>query len=333
VNESRTGSSVTLNHVVTRPGPNGTVTVLAEVERTWRVEGAAPAVPPTGRSSSGDTPGQVEPDEATLSIHVFDRCGNMTEIQVPLPAYQDGTDLSDDSTGPAAGGGAGPQEPVKKCEIPPKDGSAYSVMAHASAYYKISKNWEIHAEMCSQWRVPWHEASTGTDYWDSIKHINYMRLYPRDGKWSTKEAKYISNNMEMLSKATACFYNTKYKLEPSGQVTYEVRGTPSASLGLAFSGGRGVECIPYEGALKEPKKPAENDPPRRPTLWNRMPEIEAHCFQDALELCQLNSYQHRMIAEFTFWYHGSGGAVKDVTDRMVLKDRWRKYDGQYDGSH
>ncbi|WP_327092607.1 DNRLRE domain-containing protein [Nonomuraea sp. NBC_01738] len=335
VQESRSNSTVTLGDAVVQVGFGGSIRVTVKVERTWIVQDAASPSTAGSTSSSATrigTSGAVEPSDSTIAIHVFDRCGNMTEIQAPIPANEDATDVSDDLEAPNAGGSGTPDT---KCEKEPRDGNGYSTMAYDQEYYqKLGKNWEIHAVMCSQWRSAW-DATTGTDYWPTTKHINYMRLYPRNGDWTSAESKYRQRNMEMTSKATVCFYNTKYKFEPSGEAAFDVKGgAGSVGLGIAFSAGRGVECIPYEETLKDPKSPDPKDPPRRPTIYNRMPEIYGECFQDALEWCVLDSYQHRMIGEFTYWYHAYGkGGPKVVADRIPLRSRWLKYDGQFDGSH
>ncbi|MEU8356312.1 hypothetical protein AB0C27_09890 [Nonomuraea sp. NPDC048882] len=93
--ETRSDSRVTLDNVVVHPGPNGSVHVVASVERTW-----TQTSPDDPESRSGpSTRGVVQPIESTISIHVFDRCGNVTEIQAPLPRYQDGTDGYDPCSG------------------------------------------------------------------------------------------------------------------------------------------------------------------------------------------------------------------------------------------
>ncbi|GGO68950.1 fibronectin type III domain-containing protein [Nonomuraea cavernae] len=94
---SRTDSAVALDHPVVQSDANGTVHVTATVSRTWRFQEAESSE--TKATTSAVTPlGQVEPSDPTISIHVFDRCGNMTIIIVPLPQHEDSTDFG--SEGP-----------------------------------------------------------------------------------------------------------------------------------------------------------------------------------------------------------------------------------------
>jgi hypothetical protein len=96
----RAGSTVALHNATVVPGSNGTVHVTVEVERTWEASASTRAVPQTAADSS---PGHVPPGDFSISVHVFDRCGNIAVIQVPYATYEDRTDSADSCAGQIAG--------------------------------------------------------------------------------------------------------------------------------------------------------------------------------------------------------------------------------------
>lgn len=101
VKVTRSDSSVALDDIVVQPGSGGSVHVVAKVTRAWTETSPDPG---SGQSRAS-TRGVVHPSESTISIHVFDRCGNMSEIQVPMPKYQDPTDGYDRCAGFVEPGG------------------------------------------------------------------------------------------------------------------------------------------------------------------------------------------------------------------------------------
>uniref|UniRef100_UPI001966870F LamG-like jellyroll fold domain-containing protein n=1 Tax=Nonomuraea lactucae TaxID=2249762 RepID=UPI001966870F len=105
--ESRANSSTTLETPVVEASSGGIVKVTAGIKRSWTEEGPPAAATP--HHTAARTSGQVEPSEPTILVHVFDRCGNMTVIEVPIETNQDPTDFS---SSPNAGGAAGPSGPV-----------------------------------------------------------------------------------------------------------------------------------------------------------------------------------------------------------------------------
>ncbi|MER5643567.1 LamG-like jellyroll fold domain-containing protein [Streptosporangium sp. NPDC002524] len=93
---TRSQSAVRLSEPVIQSMPDGTVRVTTYVKRTWReepVEGAATSV------VASSALGTVEPSEFTLSVFVFDRCGDMSIIEVPIQVHEDSTDHSDPCSG------------------------------------------------------------------------------------------------------------------------------------------------------------------------------------------------------------------------------------------
>ncbi|MGS2640312.1 LamG-like jellyroll fold domain-containing protein [Streptosporangium sp. LJ11] len=93
---TRSQSAVQLLEPVTQLMPDGTVHITVYVKRTWKEELAAGAAKSVVTSSA---PGNVEPSEFTISVFVFDRCGDMSIIEVPIQVHEDSTDHSDPCSG------------------------------------------------------------------------------------------------------------------------------------------------------------------------------------------------------------------------------------------
>ncbi|MFI6786002.1 LamG-like jellyroll fold domain-containing protein [Nonomuraea sp. NPDC050383] len=94
--EPRKNLTVALDNAAVTPGANGTINVTTEVKRTWDA-------PAKSQSATAGTQGEVDPGTFSISVHVFDRCGNMTVIQVPYATYEDWTDNADSCAGQVDG--------------------------------------------------------------------------------------------------------------------------------------------------------------------------------------------------------------------------------------
>uniref|UniRef100_UPI0019669B02 LamG-like jellyroll fold domain-containing protein n=1 Tax=Nonomuraea lactucae TaxID=2249762 RepID=UPI0019669B02 len=98
--ESRTNLAVALDNAAVTLGPNGVIHVTAEVRRTWDAPGQSQN---RDRSAATGAQGEVDPGTFSISVHAFDRCGNMTVIQVPYATYEDWTDNADSCAGQVDG--------------------------------------------------------------------------------------------------------------------------------------------------------------------------------------------------------------------------------------
>ncbi|MFF0574470.1 LamG-like jellyroll fold domain-containing protein [Streptosporangium saharense] len=326
----RTDSEVTLDDVVAYQVPNGEVHVRTTVDRAWN---ESPI------QSANRLAGQVEPHKSKTSvIHAFTACGGRTAILSPGDLDEDSTDFSYDPESPGSCGDLGgmieghsitagktscTESNSKSCKTPERDGNGYSVLAHADSTIKVDKNWRVHAEMCSQWRVAWGTATTTTNEWTVIKHINYIRLYPMDGKWTTAESKYRQKNALMVSTGRACFRNENYNPQIGLSVDFK---NGDLSLEGAITGSAKTECQPYTEEFTSPRNPNSGDAPPRPTIWNKFPEITARCESNVFQWCELSGYRHEMTADVDFWYHENGIPKKNKI-RKLLECGLFKLDG------
>ncbi|MEU6785542.1 LamG-like jellyroll fold domain-containing protein [Nonomuraea angiospora] len=135
----RSNSTATLHDPTVVPGPGGTVRVTAEVERRWESATGASAVK---RTTTASSPGHVPPGEFTISVHVFDRCGNMTEIQVPWATYEDWSDFYNPCPGQVEGGttpddGSG-SAPNRTCVSSGGSSSGGGVVGGACRVYSVT---------------------------------------------------------------------------------------------------------------------------------------------------------------------------------------------------
>ncbi|MFB9674451.1 LamG-like jellyroll fold domain-containing protein [Streptosporangium vulgare] len=92
---TRTNSTVTIEYAVPRESGDGRVHVTAAVKRAWD-ETVADEQSVT-MADANNTSRRVEPSDPTISVFVFDRCGGLSIIDVPLEVERDPTDLSGES--------------------------------------------------------------------------------------------------------------------------------------------------------------------------------------------------------------------------------------------
>ncbi|WP_157594591.1 LamG-like jellyroll fold domain-containing protein [Streptosporangium amethystogenes] len=129
---TRSNSTVELSDSVVRARPDGSVMVFTKVNRTWtETDGSTDGTGQVKRSvtsTAAAAGGQVEPSEPSIDVFVFDRCGDITIINVPLPQYEDQTDHFDACGGnllPGDSGGtlrvAADDPPTSACVFDPSN--------------------------------------------------------------------------------------------------------------------------------------------------------------------------------------------------------------------
>lgn len=101
VGKTRTASTVTLDNAVVQGQADGVVRVTVGIKRAWQTLYSAEQV---GSSSNAVKTGDMIPGSSyTVAVVVFDACGNMSIIDVPIDQYEDPTDEIDPE---GSGGGS-----------------------------------------------------------------------------------------------------------------------------------------------------------------------------------------------------------------------------------
>ncbi|GAA3553287.1 hypothetical protein GCM10022419_037100 [Nonomuraea rosea] len=156
----RSASAIEMTDSVVQAMPDGTVRVTSKVKRTWTVPTRAAAA--FGRTSATATEGMIDPIESTISIFVFDRCGDITIIEAAMPRYSDSGDHADPCSGfvnpdgaveevcgVSAGGSAGGKcewfTPPTGCWATEKPGYKVSRDFMASEYSPTGRNVKVGA--------------------------------------------------------------------------------------------------------------------------------------------------------------------------------------------
>jgi hypothetical protein len=286
--------------------PDGSIRVIAEVQRTWTETSDSTLSASQTRSAAG-TAGTVEPSEATLSIFVFDRCGDIMIIDVPLEWCEDPTDFRDrvpmDCPGEVAPSGRRTAAAATSafCGRP-----TFPMTLVDSVYTDVPiwKNFWARLQLVHQWET--QQSGTGplqtTRRWKVDVFQNYIRLYSVGSKkeiWDTKTGQYVLKHLKMKSVGTSCFTNVRYKQEIGIGFGLEIPRAGGLSIGSAKTNEVGQDCKEsteeYERA-PDPKKYAE------PKLWNMPPYVEAECDPEHLNECELSKFRHRMDVQLTLWH-------------------------------
>ncbi|MEV4899158.1 fibronectin type III domain-containing protein, partial [Nonomuraea sp. NPDC055795] len=180
---TRTGSSVNLSDVVVQGMPDGKVHVSAQVRRTWRLQSTS--------ASTAKTAGTVDPSESTISIFVFDRCGNIQEIQAPNPAYEDPTDNDDPKPYPPSAGGSAPPPPVwgsttewYKARVDLREGTSQrdflgNERDSKTKKLRFGKGWFVQARSESYWDKHEPQWSNRWMIRNFVNRVQHARSSPR----------------------------------------------------------------------------------------------------------------------------------------------------------
>ncbi|MEU4832096.1 LamG-like jellyroll fold domain-containing protein [Streptosporangium sp. NPDC023615] len=318
---TRANSTVRLENVVPQEVADGTVRVTATVLRDWdEISPDAPSGALATTASGTDVPGQVEPDESTISIFVFDRCGQLSIIDVPLPAEQDSTDSSDSSscTQGGASQGSARNQAVQSCAggVP---GATNAEFCKASQLhlkcgvkdYLGKKGWYVRTVIESNWPRSSKEGSVNWNQrWFVSNYSNYMYMWPTNKKWSwsTEFGKKLAKDVKMKLAGSACFVNKKMKntVNVGVSVSPAPTGPPSGSgsFGLGVASEAGEVCPSYN--VGGPDK--EGDPT---TINDRHSPVESECLAAFLDSCDISRYKHTVISEYSFSFTAKVGVDKN----------------------
>ncbi|MEW1838322.1 LamG-like jellyroll fold domain-containing protein [Nonomuraea angiospora] len=311
--QSRVNSAVTIDDVAVQPGADGTVRVTAATKRTWQYESAGAAV------AASDDPGQVEPGEFTISVFVFDRCGNITVIEMPLDCEEDSTDFGDYCPGTVEGSSnlrataassacsdgsgsasAGPQLPCKvddfkhtiQCEVR-DDLGAKGWIARS-----IIKSFWVHKE--SDWET-WPIGKEGR----SVSYENTTVLEPKNGKspyygYGTEFAKKLARSLSLKHLGGACFITQESSVQPSvGLALSPESAGLGLNVGVSWTRDAGEKCSTYGYAKRSGSSVRLVEPQAL---------ILAECTPAAGEDCWIQRYKHYLASEYYFDFKYTSGS-------------------------
>ncbi|MEV4580259.1 LamG-like jellyroll fold domain-containing protein [Nonomuraea jabiensis] len=316
----RTGSSVDLRDVVVYARPDGSVAVLAKVERSWTV---SPSSDPAHRLGGAAEGGVVEPSPPTIEVHVFDRCGNMERIVVPIPDYADATDFYDPGwicgsfppnglvsakSAPAGqycdeGGTWPPASTPRECE-----NKVYTFNGeHACKHAWVSKFWQVKLEMGANWETgdsPPNDKTAGAGgyphKWSGTNYVTYMHLFPTQGeKWNSAFGKMLRENTTMSIGEEVCFGVTETQttetagLQAGGSAEPgKIGGSILASVTINKTKTNRLKCNVYKYKAANPVKD-----PR--IAWTQA-LVQGKCDSLDIEECNLYRYNRTVTGRLVF---------------------------------
>lgn len=189
--KTRTASTVEVTDPVTLAMPNGTVQVTAKIKRTWSELSSVSGT----RAASGE----VDPSEATIDVHAFDRCGNMTIIQVPIDWVEDPTD----HTAPSGGGGSA-GFPSGRFEWVNWRGDLGQELDHKKKKIRPGKYWYVYAQSSSWWEQPksYNEWVNTWKIKDVDSKLNVSTA--KKSQWNTAYAKWLVSHMSLKLSGSVC---------------------------------------------------------------------------------------------------------------------------------
>ncbi|GAA1721921.1 LamG-like jellyroll fold domain-containing protein [Nonomuraea bangladeshensis] len=336
--EPRSNSTVALVNPVVQAGANGTVRVLSVVKREWTVTTSDGAR--ASKSVMGAF-GTVTPADSTISIFVFDHCGDMTEIQVPLPAYLDPTDSLDPCAGligpdgseqrvcgvseEAVGGGATPL-PLPSAGKSNKRCTNNTRQTYCEIIQSLGrKNWFMQSSVVSTWKA-WDDAENPFKSWSAQRFENWLYIYPGNSKeWSSKNT-FTTNLLKALKKAYeiddkktkamemragACYEHNLETTEIGAGLTIGA-GEAAADVGLNYGQTQGETCIDRaENNWAETQPSFVADKANDSAIWIR-------CTARYLNSCSIDRFTHRMVGRLKVDF-----AVKSAKYLVVAEHAYR----------
>ncbi len=333
--QRRVDSTVALDGVVVQAEASGAVRVTAGVKRTWNIQPSDPPGDPAVARSMSDVPGQVEPSEYTISVFVFDRCGNVTIIDVPYEGNEDTTDFSD----PCGGGRTEGSTPgatntessistgERSCSVSDPVMGLPSGRCRAlgkSMFCEVidnlgKKGWAFRSTMQSYWTDPEDDETTP---WNALWRLSkipgknaFMQkstIYPTNAKYGkNSDFAYAidrSKDTKMGVTGGACFIAKAIKTQVGLSVDVSVSplklGSIGASLGLQADANE--TCSEY----KATRVPAIS----KRTVEDERNLVKGVCLYNGVlgDNCDVVNYRQLMISElsFGFWVKEGSGKKK-----------------------
>ncbi|MER6830146.1 LamG-like jellyroll fold domain-containing protein [Streptosporangium sp. NPDC000563] len=331
---SRSNSTVTLDDVVAQEGGNGTTRVIARVTRSWE-ETATEEEVAVARGASAKTrvtsAGQVEPSDPTISIFVFDRCGGLTIIDVPLPNYEDTTDGHDPCSGAvnpdgtveivcgvSEGGNTGGST-AGGCRAKP-----YDIYCQQIESLGI-KNWHLRSSIYSEWSTPVDWGTKKAHEWWAVRRFeNMFFAYPNsDRYWNTEFGKMMQKatfgtnkkkGMEVIAKG--CFLQETLNIGSSigTDIAPEVfNNSPDYRFNFSLPVGREVGGSCHETKL------TNNLANAKTTVRRSEPEVVAECSTSPLiGFCGLTRFGHHFRGVLSAEFKLSGMKYTLMADHSIV---------------
>ncbi|WP_433256492.1 LamG-like jellyroll fold domain-containing protein [Streptosporangium sp. CA-135522] len=327
----RSGSSVQLANTVVQAIADGSVRVAAEVKRTWTETSGSTFSTVPDQSAVG-TGGTIEPSEATISIFVFDRCGNVTIIDVPLEANEDSTDHADRGAGGAAIPPPCGAPRAPGCKTTPGERTSCWT-ADQSLYCEMRqqlgrKNWWLLTSGYAEWG-PHEGIGVGCPLecdefpehrWKINRFHSFMHVYPANGQkelntpFGRAFSKVLYSNstksggMEYRSKG--CFQ----KQTIDGQVKGAI------SLMWEQAGASGEKTV--SGQIAEGCTDVlllKNHDPNNPTkISDATGDVQARCTVPVFGECGIGRYRHHFTA--MMWAYFSVKATNPKTGKVSTQN-------------
>ncbi|GGL18400.1 hypothetical protein Sme01_72570 [Sphaerisporangium melleum] len=317
--QSRTDSSVTLDNSVVQGMSDGTVRVMTNVTRTW-TEPDQPAEGAKVRATSG----QIEPSAPTINVHVFDRCGNMTVIQVPLDVEQDSSDFDAfdvaylwDSSGPpstaSATAGYSRQSFAGVADVPPPPANE-KYWQYGWNMVALQKNWILGIAMSSHWK-PFPNCSKSSCsmplQWGLDPVRNAMKFYPRGRSWGTgpnaPKASWTSDLAKYILKHSTASITTEscFKVRKKNTVN-------TISFKVGFEGDQAVGDVNGSFQISTEMKDAcervtskwIRGYPNKPVTFD--PDLGLGECEDVVGNCGIASYRSRIDGYLMFKFYNKG---------------------------
>ncbi|WP_219508092.1 LamG-like jellyroll fold domain-containing protein [Nonomuraea ceibae] len=312
---SRTNSALALRDVVVQRLSDGQVGVMANVDRSWSTS-ARSSQP---RSQTRIEADQVEGSAYTLAVHVFDRCGGMSIIQVPIDFNLDTTDFYD----PTVICGSLPPQGVTRAttgEWPnycKEEGSTSSYPSectrngnrfsgeHSCKHAMVSKFWWVKLEMGADWETAddYYDQPGSGGYphrWSATRHTAYMSLFPIQGeKFNSDWGKTLRTHASMKVEDITCFGLAETQYSHSAGLTASGSAEP-AKVGGSLQVAAQVNWSKTEREQCSKFKYAPTDFVNNPKIARQRARVEGRCVSLDISVCNLKQYHREVIGNITF---------------------------------
>ncbi|MEU1724511.1 LamG-like jellyroll fold domain-containing protein [Nonomuraea sp. NPDC005692] len=321
---TRSGSSVQLAGPVVQAMPDGSVRVTVEVTRKWTETTASASGQARASTAPAGPAGTVEPSEATISIFVFDRCGNITIIDAPIEVNEDSSDHADIPSG-SGGGSVGGSEPVV---VPCGKQVDKRIIACEVRDRLGSKGWIVRSFFKSHWPADTGEGNTGRyQRWLLDSYENVSILQPTWSFWGygTLFGKTLVKNFKLKQTGGACFVSKYVKTSTSVGTSVDP-ATVGASWGYSFSSDAGEKCSAYHGSPEATSR-------HKVILPQAL--VESECHVGSGDDCWVVRYKHYLHTQYSFDFkyttdNGMGHPVEQrYSTTPVMHDLWCKVDRNY----
>ncbi|MFC7387514.1 LamG-like jellyroll fold domain-containing protein [Sphaerisporangium rhizosphaerae] len=327
----RAGSTVQLSSPVVEGALGGGVRVTAEVKRTW-TETSGSAVAPAQSRVIAEAAGSVEHSESSISVFVFDRCGNITIIEVPVDSNEDSTDFIEtdgeqyltrafDSSESAAAPSRSETRSMGDWPVcyPYKDWPGTS----NTDKWRPNKGLLFETVGKSKWRkcVPYEDTTWNVNKFGAVASLYTDSKFRKSAAKKGSKEKYVLDNSSVNVKSAACFVvaGSSYQLTFQGAV---VVGVPFAGVevggGVSITRSAGKDCS-GEASLDGREGGSNASLAFRSALWSGVDSVIATCWQTGLSSCSVQKYQQQTTG--TFIWAKQKGYVSSQS--RSIRSAWR----------